>query len=455
MANEKNPKPLMSLAQGATYTVIFIAILVVINFLANRYNKSYDTTTNKRFTLSDQTAKIAGNLKQTVTIDYWDQPTKFAGARDLLDRYKNLSSKIDIQYNDVDKNRAKAIAAGVKTIPAIIVSSGERKQEAKTLSEEEITGAIVRAIKEGQRTVCFIVGSGEHMPDNTERDGYSAAKELAEKNNYATQTLKMLEKPEIPKECTVVVAGGPKRDYLAPTVNALKAYVEGGGKALFLMDPPLKFGQEVDDNQALSDVLESWGVTLKKDLVLDVSGLGQVFGLGPEFPLVTNYASHVIVSSMKDTATGFPIARSMEFKNTDKTQVEKLFETSDQSFATTNLKSGEIKESANDLKGPLTLGVAGTYKTGTENAEGQFVVVGTSAWIANGFLKFNGNRDLFLNMLNWLSADKDLISIRPKETQDSRLNMNSRQMSLLFYESVVAIPLLVVVMGVSVWWKRR
>jgi len=455
MANGKSPRPLMGLAQGATYTVIVIAILVVINFLANRYNKSYDTTSNKRFTLSDQTAKIAANLKQTVTIDYWDQPTKFAGARDLLDRYKNLSSKIDIQYNDVDKYRTKAIAAGVKSIPSITVTSGERKQEAKTLSEDEITGAIVRAIKVGQRTVCFVTGSGEHLVDVTERDGYSAAKELAEKNNYATQVLKMLEKPEIPKECTVVVVGGPKREYVAPEVSAIKAFVEEGGRALFLLDPPLKFGQGVDDNQALTDVLESWGVTVKKDLVLDVSGLGQLYNLGPEFPLITAYGSHPIVSSMKESASGFPIARSIEFKNSDKTMVEKLFETSDQSFATTNLASGEIKPSPNDLKGPLTLGVAGTYNTGKENLKGQFVVVGTSAWIANGFLKFSGNRDLFLNMLNWLSADEDLISIRPKEPEDRRLNINQRQMSLLFYESVVAIPLLVIAMGISVWWKRR
>ncbi len=84
-----------------------------------------------------------------------------------------------------------------------------------------------------------------------------------------------------------------------------------------------------------------------------------------------------------------------------------------------------------------------------------YVVVGTSGWVANGFLAFNGNRDLLINMMNWLSSDSDLISIRPKEPTDQRLNMNQKQMTLLFYESVVAIPLLVVVMGIGVWWRRR
>ena len=96
------------------YTLIVIAILGGLNFLANRYNKSYDTTSNKKFTLSDQTEKIAKNLKQDVTITYWDQPTGFTDAHDLLDRYKNLSPKIDVRYKDADKKRTQAIAAGVK-----------------------------------------------------------------------------------------------------------------------------------------------------------------------------------------------------------------------------------------------------------------------------------------------------------------------------------------------------
>ena len=108
-------------------------------------------------------------------------------------------------------------------------------------------------------------------------------------------------------------------------------------------------------------------------------------------------------------------------KNGAKTTVEKLFETSDNSFATQNLKSAEIKQSASDKKGPLILGAAGTYNG--EGTKGQFVVVGSSSWIANSFLRFNGNRDLFLNSIAWLSADEDLISIRPKNPEIMRFRL--------------------------------
>lgn len=439
-------------AYTAVYVLIVLAVIGVLNFLANRYDKTYDSTASKQFTLSDQTVKIAKNLKQDVTISYWDAPTQFPAARDLLDRYKNLSSKIDVQYEDVEKNRTKAIAAGVTRRGDVLVDVGNKHEEAKSLSEEEVTGALVRALKTGEKTACFVEGSGEHGLDDQDRNGYGQLKSLIGMNNYKTQSVNLLLKPEVPKDCTIMVVGGPSRDYLQPEVDALKNFVEGGGKAIFLLDPPLMFAkQNIDQNAALDDVLAGWGVTLDKDLVLDTSGVGQLYGLGPEIALVSSYGTHPIVREMKRLSAGFPIARSLEVKSGDKATGEKLFDTSDDSFATMNLASPEIKQSASDKKGPLTLGAAGSLKSGG----GRFVVVGSSSWISNAYLRIAGNRDLFLNMLNWLSADEDLISIRPKQPEDRPLNMNRNQMALVFYSSVLAIPLLILVAGVGVWWKRR
>ncbi len=440
-------------AYTTVYVLIILAVVGVVNFLAQRYNKSYDTTTSKKFTLSDQTAKIARELKQPVTITYWDRPTAFQGAHDLLDRYKNLSSRIDVKYQDIDKNRTQAIAAGVKQTGTVFVDIADKHQEAKGLTEEEVTGAMVRALKNGERMACFTLGSGEHGLDDAGNGGYSQLKNLLENSNYKTQSLKMVEKPEVPKDCLILVVAGPTREYLQPEVDALRKFVEGGGRALFMMDPPLKFTkQEVDDNAALEKVLADWGVKLDADLVLDTSGVGQLFGMGPEVPLVTSYSQHAIVSTMKDLPTGFPIVRSMQISNGAKTTVEKLLETGENAFATTNLKSAEVRQSPNDKKGPLILGAAGTF---TADPKGQFVVVGSSSWIANSFLRFNGNRDLIMNMFNWLSSDTDLISIRPKEPEDRRITLTRRQMGLVFYSSVIAIPLIIVVAGFGVWWRRR
>jgi len=443
-------------AYVTVYLIVILAIISVANVLANRYNKSYDSTSNKRYSLSDQTAKIVKGLSQPATITYFDKTSNFPVAKDLLDRYTTLSSKIHLDYVDPDKNPQAARAAGITKYGSTIVQIGEKKQEAKNMTEEDVTGAIIRDLKNNTRTVCFVSGSGEHQIDDPDRNGYLHLKESLSKDDYTVKSISLIEKAEVPADCTVVVAAGPKNDYQQPEVDALKKYVEQGGRAMFLLDPPLKIGKATADNDALTSLLQSWGVTVEKDLLLDQNPVGQLMGVGPQVALVSTYASHPIVNEMKGTATGFPLARSLTIKNTDKSTVQKLFDSSDSSFATTKLDSPNVN--ANDpsnKRGPLTIAAAGSYKTGKENSEGRFVVVGTSIWATNSFLSFNGNSDLASNAMNWLSSDEDLISIRPKPQEDRKLTMTRAQFGWVRLSSQFLLPAALLLAGLSVWWRRR
>ncbi len=456
------------------YLVVIIAILAAANWLANQHNKSYDSTSNKQFSLSDQTVKVVKGLNRDVTVTDYDKTSAFGTARDLLDRYGNLSTKLHVVYIDPDKKPQIAKAAAIRSYGQIMVDSGTKKEEAKSLTEEELTGAIIRSLKSGEHNVCFVGGNGEHGIDDSGRAGYSNAKEALEKSNYKVKTVSLVAggapKPDakiqpmgeaapggakaaVPSDCTILVIAGPKYEYPQAAADAIKAYVANGGRALIMLDPPLKIGKEdTQDSPALDKVLESWGVTVDKDLVVDTSGVGQIFGLSEVVPLVTSYESQPIVRDLKETATAFPLARSLDVKAGG--GAEKLFSTSDNSYATTNLSSAEIRiDPAKDKKGPLVLGAAGSVKSGGK--EGRFVVVGSSGWIGNNILRFNGNRDLFLNSMNWLSSDEDLISIRPKEPADRPLNLSRRQMSVIFSSSVIGLPLVVIMAGMMVWWKRR
>ncbi len=444
-------------AYAATYIAVVIAIIATANVLANRYDKSYDTTSNKRYSLSDQTVKIVKGLKQDASITYFDQASRFQSAKDQLDLYASLSHKVHVEYVDPDKKPQLAREAGIKNYGTAIVRVGANKQEAKSLTEEGITGAFIRDLKNTTRTVCFVTGSGEHQIDDSSRSGYSHFKELLGKDEYAAKSINLLQKAEIPSDCTVLVVGGPSGDYQQPEVDAIKKFVEDGGRALFLLNPPLKVGRsEIADNESLTGLLQSWGIGVDKDLILDFNPIGQLAGLGEFVTLVTRYDSHPIVSEMKGTATGFPLARSLDVKSGTKTTVGKLFGSSESSLATDKLNSPKID--ANDpknKKGPLTIGAAGTYNTGKENSQGRFVVIGSSDWAANSFINFNGNRDLALNAMNWLSSDEDLISIRPKEPEDRRITMTRAQMNWVRLTSQFLLPLIVVFAGVSVWWRRR
>jgi gliding motility-associatede transport system auxiliary component len=439
------------------YIAVVLAVLTVGNVLANRYNKSLDTTANKRYSLSPETIKIIKNLKEPATLTYYDQSTRFPQAKDKLQEYADVSSKVHVNYVDPDKEPQLARAEGIREYGTTVVQIGDRKEQAKSLTETDITGAFIRDLKQSTRTVCFLTGSGEHQIDDTGRNGYSRFKDLLGRDEYETKTISLLQKPDVPGDCTVVVVGGPVTDYQQPEVDAIKNYVQGGGRALFMLDPPLKVGQaQIADNDALTGVLASWGVTVDKDVILDLNPVGKLLGLGPQYTIVASYDPHPIVNEMKGLATGFPLARSLETKDGSKTIVNKLFGSSAYSLATKKLNAARMNlNDPQNEKGPFTVGAAGTYTTGKQNSQGRFVVVGSSAWAANSFIGFNGNSDLAVNAINWLASDEDLISIKPKPQENQRLTLTQSQFNWVRITSQFFIPLAVIFEGVLVWWRRR
>jgi ABC-type uncharacterized transport system involved in gliding motility auxiliary subunit len=461
-------------AYAGTYILVIIAVLGAVNFLANRYDKSFDTTANKQFSLSDQTIKVVKNLNRDIQIKYFDETQRFPAARDLLDRYSSLSPKVRVDFIDPVKKPQQALAAGFRrggTIPNIIVN-GLRPEEAKSLTEEELTGALIRSLKSGERNACVVSAAGEPSLDDTGPNGFGYVKQLLERNNYKPRTVKLsagaaptdqpvtlgkavgTEAVAVPKDCTTLIVAGPRLDYTPATVNALKNFMEAGGHGLFMLDNTLTVGRDepASENAGLAQLLADWGVTVNKDLILDLSGEGARFGLEPFVPVIVAYEQHPIVRPLDGEPTAFSMARSLDIKAGGKTTVEKLFGTTSDSFSINAVT--KVIDPKKGKKGPLAMAAAGTYAGATQ---GRFIVVGTSQWARNSFLPARplGNRDLFMNMINWLTSDEDLISIRPKSPEDRPLTITSQKLNLLFWLSVIIFPLGVVGFGLATWWKRR
>lgn len=463
------------------YLVVILGVLFAANFLANRYNKTVDATANKRYTLSDQSKKVVQGLKSDLHITYFDDQTRFASARNLLERYSNLSPKVHVDYIDPVKKPQQARAAGFSRDSSIIVDSGLRKEPAKSLTEEEVTGAMIRSLKTQTRNVYFLSAGGEYSTDESGPTGYSRLKDLLTRDNYKVQVLtpkgnapeagkainlnaskQQPQQPaaggfEIPKDATVLVVGGPQLAYTPVVVDAIKKYVDGGGRVLFMLDDPLRLSREgqTQDSPELLKLLSDWGVTLQKDLVLDLSGIGQsLFGTGPEVPVIFQYDTQAIVRPMQRIPTALPLARSLDVKSGASATIEKMFGTTEDSLAVSDIGANGAIDPKKGKKGPFTLAAAGTTSGANK---GRFVVFGTARWAQNNLMNSNalGNRDLFANTINWLSSDEDLISIRPKETENQTLNMAGQRGTLMFWLSVVIFPLAVVGMGLGTWWQRR
>ena len=162
-------------AYATVYILVILAIISVANVLAqNRYNKSYDSTLQTSATaFRNRLPKSSRDCPKPATITFYDKQSNFANAKDLLDRYTTLSPKVRANYVDPDKSPEQARAAGVTKYGTTMVEIGAKKEEAKSLSEEAVTGAIIRDLKTKAREVCFITGSGEPQIDDSGRDGFS------------------------------------------------------------------------------------------------------------------------------------------------------------------------------------------------------------------------------------------------------------------------------------------
>lgn len=463
---------------SAAYIVVFIAILVAANYLADQYNKTYDATDQKLFSLSGQTLGVLDRLESDLTIYYFDRAQNFDGARQSLVRYENASNRVTVEYIDPDSDPARAQEMSIRSYGATVIDIGGRREEAKSTSEEDITNRIIQTLRGEERTACFVLGHGEASPDDTDREGLAVANQEIEAASIGTQTLSLFENPEIPSECSAVVVAGPDNALLEPEIDILRRYVVGGGRLLLLIDH--------SKSPELAALAAEWGVNVSDDLIFDLSGIGQLFGGGPVVPLATQYEYHSITEPM--TAGGqiiptlFPLARSVaKGDDVESWTVTELFKTSENSFATTDYAGDEIVRNPEaETEGPINLAVAAVYAVpsdseedsasgdeseesesdeikldAVESSEGRVIVVGTSRFARNTYVGRGGNLDLFLNMLSWLTSDEDLISIRPKDPESTPFDMTAAQMLQLFWGLCVMLPGAIIIAGVRTWWMRR
>lgn len=464
------------------YILVFIAILVALNWLGVQYNETFDATNRKLYSLSDQTHKILGNLDRDVTMSYFDRTSQFEVAEDMLRRYENASSRVSVEYIDPDEDPVKTEAMNVRTYGTLILQVGTSRQEASSTSEQEITNAIIQALKGQEKTACVATGHGESASGDMERDGFANARSLIEDANYGYEDVN-LGVDGVPSNCTLLLIPGPGTAYFDPEIEAIRSYIESGGRALFMLRPsfPDARGRREEANPKLVELLASWGVKSANNIVIDESPIGHLFGGGPFTPLVSSYKFHPIVEPMENSGTLFPRARMVggADETPDGWSIDELFESSESSFATDTLtiEGSEVTlgPASSQTDGPISLAVAGTYdvpETGGDSAaeaetdeiasedeeeepEGRIVVVGSFGFATNYGLSLGGNQDLLLNMMNWLSSDEDLISIRPKDPDSTPVEMTSAEMRRIFFSSMLLLPLIIVITGVWTWWGRR
>ncbi len=443
---------------GANTLVMSVAVVVIIgivNFLGYRHHKRFDLTAEGLFTLSDQTRKIVGNLQKDVKIIKFDKEADQQLA-DRMSEFKYLSNRISYERIDPQQKPEIARQYAVQRFGETIVVSGERIERPQTTDEQALVNSIMKATRDKLKRVCFTEGHDEKALSGTDGEGYASVDGVLKNENYETKSVNLISANQVPAECDVLISAGPQKAFFPQEAAMIGKYLDEGGKAFLLIDPPPPNSQNPSSDMQLGDVLRAWNITLGNDIALDASGAGRLLGLGPAAPIAGNYPDHPITKDMKRSATFFPMSRSIKTGDSAKGQMffTEILKTSENSWAETELKGNEAKfDQGKDTKGPISLGVAASKKIGEKEA--RLAVIGDSDFAANQYFRLLANGDLFINTVNWLSQDEDLISIRPKSAASRSVTMTEAQQSTFWWLIVPIMPLSVIAAGAYIWWKRR
>ena len=474
---------------AGTGIVLVLVIVVAINYVLARQNKRWDLTAARQYSLSDQTRRVLESLEAPVRILVFDREQQFPRYRDRLAEYAYLSSQVTIDYIDVDLQPALARQYEVQTYGTIVFDYDGRVERVASDAEQDLTNGLITVIEGVHQTVYFLEGHGEKEHTGADRDGYSTVSGALGLDNFEVESLVLAQQSAVPEDATVLVIAGPQTDLLPGEVEALRVYLDRGGKLLMLIDPPSD--SEATEPEGLLGLLREWGIEPGIDVVVDASGMGQLLGADASVPVVANYPFHPITDRF-NLLTAYPLARSVSAAtgNPGGRIAQSFLETSAQSWAEADideLATGqvELNEEAGDRPGPVTIGMAVSApappaeptvnpdaegdeidtagdETTTEDdetdatpPETRLVVIGDSDFATNGVVGIQGNRDMFLNTVNWLAQQENLISIRARDPEDRRLTLTADQQRRLFWLSLVLVPGFVLSTGVYTWWRRR
>ncbi len=444
-------------------TLLGIAILGMLGFLGERYNKRFDWSEQSVHTLTDQSQQVLTGLERDVRATAFFSDIESARPRVLLERYADVSERFVFDFADPNTRPDLVETYGIDeaTLAAgvVHVAIGDESVQLTELTEEKLTNAIVSLTRTADKKVYFLTGHNERViagPDAEGKEGFKFAAEALRNENYRVETLLVAQTGDVPEDANALVIAGPTRPLPPEEVSAVQRYLDRGGAVMVLVDPRA--------NTNLGEVLDGWGIELGEDIIVD---LQLAFFQQYMSPFAGAYAAeHPITRKMgeQQDPTLFHLARSVQPREDAGGAFTTIVYTGEKSWAERDLdrliSDGKFQFGDDDLIGPVPVAVAGsplpTEEVAVEAEAGRLVVIGDSDFATNEFVgRYGGNRDLFVNSVNWLLGDVEAISIRPNIARASRFTGSEEDVRAIQYLSLFVLPQTIAVLGVIAWWWRR
>ena len=499
--------------------LLLAALLLIVNYFGFKYYKRFDWTRTHLYSLSDQTRNVLASLPRDVDAIVFLSPQDelYAPLKETLERYAVASPRIHLREIDPEKRPLEAQKLidqyNVKSDGLVLnagkngqrvldkaeladfdfsgVQFGQKPQMNGFKGEQVITGALVQLAAGKKLKVLFTTGHGEVVLDESGQPGQpgqrslAGAQEVLARDGFDISEWASLGQPAVPPGTDAVVIDGPKGSFVQPELDALTAYLKGGGRLLVLLDPVLSRATGAGAGSGagsgmtttgLEGWLSGYGVKVGADIVVDPANPLPFFG--PETIYVNKYGDHPITKPLQQDKLPvlLSLVRSVGKGSAPGYTVTPLLETTPGGWGETDLVHlDQLTKGPNDVPGPVSVAVAVTQGEPTAPADPptdptpppaapkpanpkgpRLVVIGDSDFAGTQLLRANfGNSVLLSNSLNWLIDRPQLLSIPPKKTEQVHLSLTGSEIRTVYLLALLVLPGLAVTLGSVVYFKRR
>ncbi|HIT89719.1 MAG TPA: GldG family protein [Candidatus Merdenecus merdavium] len=451
--------------------VIVAGILILINLLVGKLPAKFtqiDVTSNKLYTIGDQTKEMLNGLNQDVTLYLiTGTGTEDSTITQLLDRYADHSKHIKVEKKDIVDNPGflKNYTDQELDTNSIVVVGDDRHKVISyyDLYKQEIDYSTYSSKTtgfdgEGQLTSAISYVTSEDLPviyqltGHEEMDLPETLKASIEKENIDLETMNLITEEHVPEDAAGIMILAPTTDVSEEEANKIMAYLEGGGKAFIVSS-----STSTEEMPHFHDILMAYGVETVDGIVLE----GDSDHYYPNYQqyLIPNINTHDVTTQASKTGyVILPLAKGITTleNNRSTLSIESLLSSSDKAYSKTDIESlVTLEKESGDIDGPFDLGVAITEQF--EDKETKIVFIACEGILDQTMdqVVSGGNTKLITGALTYLCERPVSISIPEKSLELNYLIVTAGRANTWAFMTTILLPLACMVTGGVVWYRRR
>lgn len=437
------------LIQNGVFVILLLLLVILLGYLATQNRLQWDFSQNGRNSLSEASVEILQKLQGPVQVTAYatEQHAQLGDIRkiiaDFVALYQRVKPDLSLTFIDPVAQPILTQEADVQVNGEMVIRFNQRVEHLTVINEQAFSNALMRLVRAEDKLIVALSGHGERRLDGNANYDLGGFGRHLRTNGFNSQQLNLAIEQDVPVNASMLLIASPQTDLLPGEVSKLLNYIDRGGNLLWLVDQ--------ESLRGLLPLTEKLRLTLTPGVVVDPQA--EQLKAPITFALGAIYGQHVITNNF-DYITVFPFARQITINENEEWSSVSLVEAAQQGWVETGDLNGAVNfDQADDVAGPISIAVALTRNI--QDREQRIVVVGSGHFLANTYLGNGSNLDFGINLINWLTGDEELIVIQPRATLDSNLILSESELILIAIGFLVLLPLLFLVSGTVIWWRRR